>query len=360
MNATAHAYREPQVIAFSSIKPGFSFDALAEQFLDQVDRKETTERGYKYKLARFSSWIKDNGIVEPTRTDLKDYRDYLKDSDLATGTQVQYLRAVLQCFKWAAAEGLYKSIAENIHSPKTRNDHHKKDALTSHDVVEIESFINRNTADGKRLYALWMLSTNCGLRTIELYRADVCDLNTIGGEPFLSIQRKGHDEKDARVYLNPETYKAVKEYLDARTDSYTPKSPLFVSTSNRSLGKRLSTKSISTLLKDAMKRAGYDSARLTAHSLRHTSATAAFNAGCSLYEVQHAQGHANPGTTEIYIHDSNSVQSEIKVRTAIYEQLHGDEQTIEKRNRATALIQSLDAQVLDEVIAYLSGLQTTK
>lgn len=358
MNATAHAYTEPQVIAFSTIKPGFSFDALAAKFLDQIDRKDTTERGYKYKLARFSAWMEEQGIAEPTRTDIKAYRDYLKDSDLATGTQVQYLRAVLQCFKWAAAEGLYKSIAENIHSPKTRNDHHKKDALTGRDVMKIESFIDRNTADGKRLYALWMLSTNCGLRTIELNRADVCDLNMIGGEPFLYIQRKGHDEKDARVYLNPETYKAVKEYLDARTDSYTPKSPLFVSTSNRSLGKRLSTKSISTLLKDALKRAGYDSDRLTAHSLRHTSATAAFDAGCSLYEVQHAQGHANPATTEIYIHDSNNLQSEIKVRTAIYEQLHGDEQSIEKRNRAAALLQSLDPSVLDEAIAYLSSLAT--
>ena len=41
-------------------------------------------------------------------------------------------------------------------------------------------------------------------------------------------------------------------------------------------------------------------ARVTPHSLRHTFATIALEAGASLRRVQYAMGHADPRTTERY------------------------------------------------------------
>lgn len=357
MEAPAYKANTPQVIAFDTLRSRrFDFDTLSCRFLDELDRKDSTQRGYRSYLAQFSTWMKDNGIERPSRDDLKAYRDHLAESDLAVGTQSQYLRAVVQFFRWATAEGLYPSIASNIHGLKVRQDQHKKDALTPDAVQKIESLIDTSTLDGKRLLAIVRLATVCGLRTVEISRANVSDVETVDGKPFLYIQRKGHDDKDGRVFLFPEVYSALTDYLQARTDDYTTKSPLFVSTSNRSKGKRLSTKSISTMGKAAMVAAGYDSERLTFHSYRHTAATAAFQAGCSLYEVQQAQGHANPATTEIYIHESDSALSEVKVRTAIYDQLHGNGEDVSKRNRAIELIQALESSDLDEAIAYLESL----
>lgn len=357
---SAPAYKllneKPKPRAIIIEKPAFSFDALLDQFVQSIDRKEKTVQGYTSKLRRFSEWLNDNHIQRPSRADIKAYREYLKATELTPNTQAQYLRAVIQCFKWAAAEGLYKPIADNIHNLKIRNDRHKKDALSEAEIAKIQACIERDTLAGKRLYAIFELAVNCGLRTIEISRADVCDLKITGGNHWLYIQGKGRDDKDAKVFLVPEVYAAIKDYQDARTDKPTAKSPLFVSTSNRSNGKRLSTRTISGLLKDALKAAGFDSDRLTAHSLRHTSATTAHNSGLSLYEVQQAQRHASPATTEIYIHEQNSDLLEIKTRTAIYDQLHGKGENTDKRNRAIELLQGIDGAALDNAIAYLSAL----
>ena len=51
-----------------------------------------------------------------------------------------------------------------------------------------------------------------------------------------------------------------------------------------------------------MQAAGYDSARLTAHSLRHTAVTLSLLAGKDITEVQQFARHKNIETTMIYNH----------------------------------------------------------
>lgn len=315
----------PNLTVFSGATvPTFNGD-LFSRFIDYTDRKETTVKGYITCIRQFARWIEINGITQPTRDDVKAYRDHLASSDLATGTQQQYLRSVKHFFKWTAAEGLYPDVAQNIHGAKVRHDIHKKDALQRGDVAQIAATIDRSDETGKRLYAMYLLGVICGLRTIEIHRADVGDLKTVGGTTFLYIQGKGHDDKDDPVLLIKEVYEAVQDYLNSRSAKVTAKSPLFTSTSNRSKGGRIATTTISTMLKEMLVNAGYDSDRLTAHSLRHTSGTGAHMAAkalkvdLDLYDVQHLMRHCDPATTEIYIHDDDKETTEAKGRRAIYD-----------------------------------------
>lgn len=311
--------REPvRVMTLTAPQQNFSA-SLFEQFIDYTDRKSTTVKGYISCLRQFAAWMYENGITQPTREDVKAYRDHLSSCGLATGTQTQYLRAVKHFFKWTAAESLYPNIAENIHGAKVRHDMHKKDALQREDVAKIAATIDRSTEQGKRLYAMYVLCVVCGLRTIELNRANIEDLKTTGGTTFLYVQGKGHDDKDQPVLLISEVCEAVRDYLQSRSDRPTGKSPLFVSTGNRSRGKRIATTTISTMLKKMLINAGYDSDRLTAHSLRHTSGTGAHKAGLDLYSVQHLMRHCDPATSEIYIHDENHTEAEQKGRQGIYD-----------------------------------------
>lgn len=298
--------------------PTFNGD-LFSRFIDYTDRKETTVKGYITCIRQFARWIEINGITQPTRDDVKAYRDHLASSDLATGTQQQYLRSVKHFFKWTAAEGLYPNVADNVHGAKVRHDIHKKDALQRDDVAQIADTIDRSDEQGKRLYAMFMLTVICGLRTIEIHRADVGDIKTVGGAAYLYLQGKGHDDKDAPVLLIPELKEAIDDYLQIRAAEVKPKSPLFTSTSNRSKGGRIATTTISTMLKTLLVNAGYDSDRLTAHSLRHTSGTGAHKAGIDLYGVQHLMRHCDPATSEIYIHDDDHKAAEEKGRKAIYD-----------------------------------------
>ena len=332
---------------------------LFNRFIDYVDRKETTIKGYVKCLKPFATWLQDNSIAMPTRDDVKAYRDELETRNLAAGTQAQYLRAVKQFFKWTQSEGLYPNVAENVHGAKVRNDLHKKDALEPADVRAIEAAINRDTLEGKRLYAMFLLACVDGLRTVEISRANVGDLIYRRNVAYLMIQGKGHDEKDVPKALVPQVLAAIEDYLNARDDSYTSRSPLFASTSNRNKYGHIAPTTISSMLKDAMRKAGYDSSRITAHSLRHTAATSAFNSDMSLYEVQQLQGHANPATTEVYIHDRQQDEIETKGRARIYDYLHCDERATltAKQSEAQRIINTLDATQLEQALSYLYSIQ---
>lgn len=328
----------------TSTLPTFSTDQilnLYKSFIDYTDRKDTTVKGYFGCIRQFIKWLELNDIRQPQREDIKAYRDYLAGSDLAAGTQAQYLRAVKHFFKWTASEGRYPNIADNVHGAKIRRDVHRKDAFTREETLEIAETIDRDTETGKRLYAMFLLNFVDGLRTIEIHRANVGDIKKIGGDTFLYIQGKGHDEKDTPKYIPTRTAAAINAYLLSRTDKYTSKSPLFVSTSNK--GKpgaklyrkelddagnevkvldrisdgRIATTTISQMFKKCFVKAGYDSDRRTAHSGRHTAASAAFKNGANIYETQHLMGHLDPATTEIYVHTENQLATEKKYRQRI-------------------------------------------
>ena len=127
-------------------------------FIKYTDRKETTIKGYIKCLKPFAVWLMRQGITEPTRDDIRAYRDYLTARNLTAGTQAQYMRVVKSFFKWCASEGIYRNIAENVNPVTTRADVHKKDALEPQDVRAIENNIDRSTLEGKRLYAMFLLA----------------------------------------------------------------------------------------------------------------------------------------------------------------------------------------------------------
>lgn len=328
---------------------------LFVRFIEYTDRKDTTIKGYLTCIRQFANWLQDMGIQQPCREDVKAYRKHLEGSGLAVSTQQQYLRAVKHFFKWTAAEGLYPNIADNIHGAKIRHDTHKKDALGRADVPAIAETINREDEQGKRLYAMYLLCITCGLRTVEIHRADVGDMKTVGGRTYLYIQGKGHDDKDAPVLLIPEVKAAIADYLQNRTAPATAKSPLFTSTSNRSKGGRIAVTTISTMLKGLLVNAGYDSDRLTAHSLRHTSGTGAYKATGNIYLAQKHQRHVDPSTTEIYVHAEERADRDTEQQVYDY-YFHGGGCQDQKKE-AMQLLASLDPAKISRVIDFIHAIR---
>lgn len=331
----------------------FNGDLFA-RFIDYTDRKDSTIKGYVTCLRQFAKWLSDNGINQPCREDIKAYRTHLENGGFAVGTQQQYLRAVKHFFKWTASEGIYPNVADNIHGAKVRHDTHKKDALQKDDVSKVAETIDRTTEQGKRLFAMYLLCITCGLRTIEISRANVEDIKTVGGRTYLYVQGKGHDDKDAPVLIVPEVKTALDDYINSRSDRPTAKSPLFISTSNRSKNGRIATTTISTILKTMLVNAGYDSDRLTAHSLRHTSGTGAYKATGNIYLAQKHQRHCDPSTTEIYIHAEE--RQERNTEQQVYNYYFNDEISTDRKNKALQLISSLDADQIEKVIDFINTL----
>ena len=125
---------------------------------------------------------------------------------------------------------------------------------------------------------------------------------TLGSNTVLYLQGKGRDERTEYIKVVPAVEKTLREYLKTRQNAK-GQQPLFSSLSNNSRGERLSSKSISSIVKDRLIQAGYNSDRLTAHSLRHSAVTISLIGGLPLEEVQQFARHKNISTTQIYAHN---------------------------------------------------------
>ena len=323
-----------------------------ERYIKYIDRKDTTMAAYIAYLRQFVLWLGSEGINTPCRDDIINYRDYLKDKGLSVGTQQQYLRAVKQFYGWLSVEGLASDITTNIHSPKVGREH-KKDAFEAEDIKIIADSIDRNTKRGKYLYALLLLCVVCGLRTVEVSRANVGDIRTHRGKYYLSVQGKGKDDKDTDVLLPEGVMQAINDYLHTRTN-IKGNSPLFAASSNYNAGDRIAAGTLGKTIKTLLRKAGYDSARLTAHSLRHTSGTLAYNITKDLYTAQQHQRHSNPATTEIYIHATERERRTTEEQ--IYNHIFGDEST-EQKNTLINMVATLNEEEIQKVIAYIRDIR---
>jgi len=273
---------------------------LYSRFIAYIDASPKTVETYGKALKQFFRYLHLNGIGRPQREDVIAFRDELKASGHKPTTVQGYVTAVRLFFKWTAQEGLYPNVADRLKGAKLDREH-KKGYLTSGQVKDVLSGVERDTLQGKRDYAILTLMVTGGLRTIEVIRADVGDITTAGDNTVIYLQGKGRDEKAEYVKLSGPVDKAIRDYLRARGAAQ-DNEPLFTSTSNNNKGERLTTRSISGIVKARLCGAGYDSNKLTAHSLRHTAVTLSLLAGRDLAEVQQFARHASISTTMIYNH----------------------------------------------------------
>lgn len=276
-------------------------DILFYRFISYLDAKPKTVSGYTRSLKPFFSWLYENGITRPQFEDIKAYRAHLLDTCKPATVQA-YIFIVRRFFDWTEAEGIYPNVAGKIKGA-TIDREPKKDYLTSTQVKAVLDGIDKESLQGKRDYALVALMVTGGLRDVEAKRANIEDLRTAGDNTVIYIQGKGREEKAEYVIVPPQVERVLRAYLKERGEADSTQ-PLFISLSNNSKGRRMSERSISGICKAAMQRAGYDSTRLTAHSLRHTAVTLALIAnGGNIQEAQQFARHKNIATTQIYAHN---------------------------------------------------------
>ena len=272
---------------------------LVERFVRFAGVSEKSAATYKVALRQLQKFFLANVIVKPARSDLEQWRDGLIGEKKSAATIQLYLTAAKIFFRWLAQENLYPNIADNIKARVKQNHEHKKDALTAAQAGALIKSVKGTSEKEKRDRAILALMSSTGLRCIEVNRADVADMISQFGKTYLLIQGKGHSAKDAKILLPAQVESLIRDYLSSR-GSYAGTEPLFASTANRNRGARLSTQSISKMVKRNLRGLGLNTPRLTAHSLRHTAATTMIIAGVELSQVQQVLRHVNINTTMIY------------------------------------------------------------
>lgn len=280
-----------------------------ERFIKFADVSPKSIMTYRVCITQFLRWLYRNNINTPTREDILKYKNDLMEKKLKATTQAIYLIAVKRFFSWLSIERLWNNVSEHVKSQKV-DKFHKKDYLTAGQSNELLQSIDRTNLIGLRDYALILTMLSCGLRIIEVVRANREDLTISGGCEVLFVQGKGCLDKSQFCKISKETGEAIRDYL--KEVKLKESDPLFPSLSSRNYLQRLTTIHAGKIVKKRLRQAGFDSDRLTAHSLRHTAVTLALLSGSNIQEAQFFARHTSINSTQVYAHNLNKMDSKVE------------------------------------------------
>jgi len=166
--------------------------------------------------------------------------------------------------------------------------------LSPKQVELVLASCDRDTDKGRRDFAILLLLARLGLRACEVARLELDDIRWRTGE--LIVRGKGSSSE--ALPLVAEVGAALAAYVkqgrprcDGRRVFTRTRAPIVPIAG---------TSTITTIVHDAIIRAGLDVPERGAHVLRHSLATRMLRDGASMSEIGVVLRHRSPATTEIY------------------------------------------------------------
>jgi integrase/recombinase XerD len=225
-------------------------------------------------LHRFVTWRAQH--VAPTRVKL---------TVTALRAFCQFLR-----FRGDTASDLASSV---LTVPKWRLSTLPK-SIPQEQVEQIVAQCDRRTVVGRRNFAILLLLARLGLRASEVVALTLDDIDWDAGE--LTVQGKGR--RVERLPLPQDVGQALAAYLKRGRPRCSTRN-VFVRAHAPFVGFS-SAAAISTIVEDAIGRAGLDPPSRGAHLLRYSLATRTLARGGSLPEIAELLRHRHPDTTALY------------------------------------------------------------
>lgn len=280
--------------------------SLVESWISYADVRKSTQKTYFKGAKFFLSYLMQNSIVVPERENIIAYREFLK-SELSPSSARLYFSIARIFVGWLATKKICsRDIFDNVKQIKFCDDEkHLRDAVSVDECRAAIGCCDDSSEKGLREKICLALMGVCGLRTCEVVRLTVKDVQRKNGHYLLQVLGKGRDKK-TEVPLPASIAAMIQTYLNIRITrgSVVEKdSPLFVSISNRNFDERLDTQTISRLAKRVLRQIGVDETKKSAHSFRACTATTAILAGVPIREISKLLRHKSLLTTERYCKD---------------------------------------------------------
>ncbi len=273
---------------------------LIAEFVDNLDIRSNSRSLYLRILRQFTKWVVTSGldVKSLVRADILRYKADLLRRDLSENTIDSYLTVLRMFYDWLEAIGEHDNIAAGIRVKHKRKGF-RKGHLTVDQITLLLNAIDRDTPCGRRDYALINLLLRTGMRCVEASRLRVRDIDSRQGNCYLSVQRKGDNDRYERIGT---THKAIGPVLDYLSWRGVQDDTEYVFMSHETSGSRpISAQGLGQIITGYLKKAGVHSRMITPHSLRHTAAVQALKAGVAVIDLQAMLGHRSIKTTEIYL-----------------------------------------------------------
>lgn len=283
---------------------------IIDEWLDASDIAEVSKRSYRAKVSLWFRWLSSihYDVRRPQRQQVLDYKRHLEREGRSTLTIDSYITAVRLFYRYCKRVGYYPTdITEGVRcSTKLRG--YRKSALSSEDATRFLESIETKSLTGKRDKLAVAMMLLLGLRTCELERINVSDIEVAYDTRVVKVQRKGRHDKSEAVALTPYIDELLCDYMSEREVEEWDE-PLFMS--RKKQGARLQRMAISHMVHRRLRDIGIVDPKITAHSLRHTCACLLLAEGVEMETVRDVLGHTSTNTTRLYV---AAMQSQLLIR----------------------------------------------
>ena len=267
------------------------------------DYGASTASTYAAGLRRFRTWLAEQGLelVAVAPVDVRRFRDEMKEK-FAAASVSNWQTAIRRFYAWMIEEGApIANPASDVRGPRgsAGRKSHKRDALTDSEVCRLFAACDGDDT-AVRDRGIFGLIGYCGLRQIEVQRADLKHLDSRDGRQVLWIHGKGAASASVYAVLPPAAEMHLADWLAERG---VEPGPLFPSMSRANAGERLSGRALRAIWGKRKRQAKISGVHKTLHSLRHSAITKAIRAGGEPMAVQAMARHKSFDTTLIYYHE---------------------------------------------------------
>lgn len=272
------------------------FERILADILANEERSLKFRQRTSGHVRVFLRWLSNRGHTDLSRVGYDIVRDYFADcgARMVGKSLAEMRRALKELFLFTSENGELPESMHRLFLFSIPIDKKIIPFMPADEIAAVLNAIDRNTAKGKRDYAIILLAAVTGLRGCDIVALNLDSIDWRNGEIKL-IQDK--TEKPLALPLTTDVAEATREYiLNARPNVKSDK----VFLSSKAPFSELSRTALNRVLKDSRIKAGLTTQR-GFHSLRRWFATNLVTSGISVITVSQALGQSKIDSTKQYI-----------------------------------------------------------
>ena len=271
------------------------FRGILEKLKRSVNWSESLKRNVIYAAHTYFVYLASADIYDVAETKEDIIRSYLlqKAEIMKSGSLNTIRRNLKHLHTWLYENGLISSDFSDVLSFAVPGEHRIKRPVPNDEIAVMFAAIDRDTAIGKRDYAILMIAVVTGLRSVDITALRFSDIDWINGEIKLSQKKTG---VRLALPLTKDVAEALVDYiLNGR-----PKCDLNeIFLRSRIPYSAMGRRGIYSALNNVRLKAGLS--KCSIHGLRRALGTNLVIAGVPLATVAQVLGHSDISSTKQYI-----------------------------------------------------------
>ena len=277
-----------------------NFSTEVNDFIEslyKLNLKNVTISQYSYRLRQFISYLDNNSFTEITSDSVERFFEYFSSfgpSSFAFYSCSTYIRKFLKfCY-----ENHYLSEEISLYVPHGRYIRNQRlpSVYTDEEIKAVLRSIERNSAVGKRDYAMVMILVCFGLRAHDVVSLKFSDIDWENSIINLTMDKTG---KDIQLPLFPDIGNAIIDWLK---HGYRESDLPYIFQPVKGPITALTSGALYSVVNKYLHKAGINTENRHhgTHSLRHSLATRLLEQGESLPVISEVLGHSDTQVTTVY------------------------------------------------------------